>query len=409
MTSRDAQDLVRPDSVTTMPSPVGVGDRGRPGAGRVLLAPDKFKGSASARQVARSLARGISRSWPDAQVIEHAMADGGDGTVEVLLAHGFRPVQARVRGPLGPKVTAMYAVRNEHAVIEAASACGLALLAQGPTSSTARNCTSFGVGELIAHARSEGARRITVAVGGTACTDGGAGALQALGADIRGSDSRSLPPGGEALTRVVVVDVAPVRELLAGIDLVVACDVTNPLLGPTGSASFYAAQKGASSMDVALLQKGLIRWAEAVTTGTGRRIHDLPGTGAAGGLAFGLAAVDAHIVSGLETMLDLTGFARRLTGVDLVVVAEGSLDEQSLFGKGPIGIARTADSVNVPTVAVAGRCTLTAAQVRASGLRAVHTLAELEPDLEASMRDVETLLEQVGASVAAAHLMPRLR
>lgn len=371
---------------------------------KVLLAPDKFKGSASAKQVAEALARGISRARPVTQVDQHPIADGGEGTVELLLRHGFRPVSAQVRGPLGEEVTATYAVRNEQAVIEAAAAYGLALVPGGPTSFTSRACTSYGVGELIAHARRAGARTIMVAVGGSSGTDGGAGALQALGALVLDRDGHHLPGGGESLSRVAVVDLAPVRELLADTDVVVACDVDNPLLGLTGSAAVYAVQKGASPADVAILQEALACWSRAVATQTGQSLHDLPGAGAAGGLAFGLAAIGARMVSGVEAMLELTGFAARLAAADLVVVAEGSLDEQSLHGKGPIGVARAAARVGVPAIAVAGRCSLTAAQQHAAGLDAVYTLAALEPDTTSSMRNAELLLEHVGAILASTHL-----
>jgi glycerate 2-kinase len=373
---------------------------------KVLLAPDKFKGSASAHQVAQALSRGMSRVRPGALIARHPIADGGEGTVEVLLQHGFRPVSTRVRGPLGDTVTATYVVRDEHAVIEAAAAYGLGLVTGGPTSSTARRCSSFGVGELIEHARSGGARTITVAVGGSAGTDGGAGALQALGASVIDQGGDALPGGGEALARVAVADLSSARAPFSGIDLVVACDVDNPLLGHAGAAAVYAAQKGASPADVGILEDALTSWAHAVATETGQWLHEKPGAGAAGGLAFGLAAIGARIVSGLETMLDLTGFTERLEDADLVVVAEGTLDEQSLHGKGPIGIARAAARVGVPVIAVAGRCTLTAAQQRSAGLRAVHTLATVQPDPVICMRDAELLLEEVGASLATTYLIP---
>jgi glycerate kinase len=372
---------------------------------KVLLAPDKFKGSASADQVAQALARGMLRVRPGARIELHPIADGGEGSVEVLLQHGFRAVATRVRGPLGDIVTATYAVRDAHAVIEASAANGLGLVAGGPTPSTARRCSSYGVGELIEHARSGGARTITVAVGGSSSTDGGAGALQALGATVADHDGDALPGGGEALAEVAFVGLSSARELLSGIDLVVACDVDNPLLGPAGSAAVYAEQKGATPVDIAILEQALTSWADAVATHTGQRLDQHPGTGAAGGLAFGLATIGARIVSGLETMLELTGFAKRLADADLVIVAEGSLDEQSLHGKGPIGIARAAARVGLPVIAVAGRCTLTASQQRWAGLRAVHTLAERQPDPAISMRDAEMLLEEVGASLATTYLV----
>lgn len=368
---------------------------------KVLLAPDKFKGSASARQVAAALARGISLARPDVLVRQHPMADGGDGTVTVLLQHGFRPVSATVRGPLSGRVLATYAVRGQHAVIEAARACGLALLPDGPSTESARLSTTFGVGELIDHAKKHGARVITVAVGGSASTDGGAGALQAMGALVLDRDGRAVAEGGAALLGAAFVDLSQPISLLGGVELLIACDVDNPLTGRRGSAPVYSAQKGATASDTETLSRALVTWSEVVASAVGCDIREDAGTGAAGGLAFGLAAMGGRIVSGSDLMMELTELAHHLAEADLVVVAEGSLDEQSLNGKGPAGLARRATELGVPVIAVAGRCTLTAEQAQALGLRAVHTLSELEPDVGASMRHAETLLERVGEVLAA--------
>jgi glycerate kinase len=380
------------------------------GAGRaplVVVAPDKFKGSLSADGVAGALARGLRRAMPDVRVVEHPIADGGEGTVEMVLRHGFRPIACDVHGPTGEPVRARYALRGEVAVLEMAAAAGLALLPDGaPDDRTARTASTFGVGELIRDALDRGARRIVLGIGGSATTDGGAGMAAALGARLSGASGPLLPEGGASLLSAGGLELDGMDARLAETTVVVACDVDNPLTGPHGAAAVYGPQKGAGEATVQLLDRALAHWADLVAAATSRDLRALPGAGAAGGLGFGAAALlDAEIRSGIEYLLDLTGFAGTVAGADLVIVGEGSLDEQSLRGKGPIGVAAVAARAGAQVVAVAGRSSIDAERLRDVGIAAVHTLGELEPDQRRSMACAAELLETIAGSIAAEWLL----
>ncbi|MGB0101255.1 MAG: glycerate kinase [Nocardioides sp.] len=358
---------------------------------RVVVAPDKFKGSLSADEVAAVLGQALGRP-PGVEVVQHPVADGGEGTVALALSVGFEAVDVTVSGPLGDPVEATFAIRDEVAILEMAAAAGLGLLPGPPDVRTARSATTRGVGELILAAAERGATRIVVGAGGSASTDGGAGALRAMGVDLMPADGspRRLDQ------RPTCLD-----PRLAEVNLVVASDVDNPLLGPAGAASVFAPQKGADAATVAALEHRLEDWAATVAATTGADLRDLPGGGAAGGLAFGLAAVGgARLVPGAALLLELTGFDRLVRTADLVIVGEGSLDAQSLRGKGPIGVARATSQHDVPVIAVAGRNELQEGDWRDAGLRAVYSLTDLEDDPEICMQDARRLLCELASSIA---------
>lgn len=357
---------------------------------RVVVAPDKFKGSLRAEEVAETIAEVLARC-PRVEVVKHPVADGGEGTVDLALAAGFEPVAVNVTGPLGRPVTATFATRGQMAVIEMASAAGLALLPDMPTPGTAWSATTYGVGELILAAVDRGATHVVVGAGGSATTDGGAGAVEALGTDVA------------ALGQQPHRSATPRRRLdgrLSEIDLVVACDVDNPLVGPAGAAAVYAPQKGADPRCVAALENRMTAWAEAVAAATNHDLRHLPGAGAAGGLAFGLVAVaGARLVSGAELLLELTGFDDVAASADLVIVGEGSLDHQSLRGKGPVGVARAASRRGATVIAVTGRNELTEIEQREAGLSAVYSLSDVEGDPEVCMREARRVLRTVADKI----------
>ena len=377
-----------------------------PGPGRVVIAPDKFKGSLSAPEVAAHLARGLAAAVPGVRADPVPVADGGDGTVDAAVAAGYRRVELRVSGPGGDPVTAAFALSGDVAVIEAAQACGLSRLPGGGLRPL--TATSYGVGELIAAAVHAGARHIVLGLGGSATTDGGAGLVTALGARLLDAAGRPVPPGGAALSTV--------RDLrldgwpdLSGVDVLLASDVDNPLLGPDGAAAVYGPQKGASAADIAVLEAGLARWADAVEAERGAGFRDRPGAGAAGGLGFAaLAFLGARMRPGIEVVLELVSFRARVAGAALVVTGEGSLDAQTLRGKAPAGVARAtaAASPQTPVIAVAGACSLAAAALARAGIAGAYTLASLEPDVTASMANAGPLLEKLAARVAADWLRP---
>lgn len=345
----------------------------QPSTGQVVIAPDKFKGSLTAAEAAARIAAGILRAAPGTALRLLPVADGGEGTVLAALAAGFTRVDATVGGPTGQPVEAALAVRGTTAVVEAAQASGLTLLPGGVKAPL--TASSHGTGQLIARALELGCTRIVLGLGGVACTDGGAGMAQALGARLYDADGAELPPGGAALARLHRLDLGALPAALAGIEVVIAGDVDNPLLGSRGAPAVYGPQKGASPAQVAELDAALSCWADAVTALTGRDLRDAAGAGAAGGLGFGaLALLGADMRPGIELLLDLLGFDRAVRGARLVVTGEGCLDVQTLHGKAPAGVAAAAAGAGVPVVAVAGRVELDEPAWRAAGFAAAYAL-----------------------------------
>ena len=370
----------------------------------VLVAPDKFKGTLTAGQVAGHLAAGLERVRPGLGIVQVPVADGGDGTVDAAEAAGYRRIEMGVRGPTGKAITAAFAFADGTAVIEAAAASGLALLPDGELAPLTAH--TRGVGELILTAVRMRAKRVVLGLGGVATTDGGSGMARAFGARLLDAAGADLPPGGGALTRLARLDLSKLRDL-SGIEFVVANDVDNPLLGPHGAAAVYAPQKGATPADVAVLEEGLARWADVVELAcTSDRdvpgsYRDVPGAGAAGGLGFAaLAFLGATIRPGIELILDLISFGSHLDNASLVITGEGAMDAQSLRGKAPVGVAR-ATGPGIPVVAVCGICTLTPDELRAAGISRAYALTDIEPDVARCRANPGPLLETLAAQIAA--------
>lgn len=372
----------------------------------VLIAPDKFKGSLTAVQVAAALRRGLANARPDIPTVVLPVADGGDGTLDAAIAAGFHRVPVRVCGPIGNPVDTAYAVRAGVAVIEMADACGLNRLPSGQLAPL--TASSAGLGQVVRAALDAGVHQVILGVGGSASTDGGAGMLTALGARLRDAAGSELPPGGAALEHLDQVDLTGLHSRLARTDFTLAGDVDNPLLGPTGAASTYAPQKGASPIQVQALENALRRWSRLVARAMGVPAGDdghpaanLPGAGAAGGVGFAaIAVLGAESRSGIDLFLELTGFYQQLAGARLVITGEGSLDTQTLRGKAPAGVAAAAGRVGVPVVAVAGRNLLDSTALATAGFAAAYALLDIEPDRARCMTDPEPLLERLAVQVA---------
>ncbi|OBI53857.1 glycerate kinase [Mycobacterium sp. E787] len=349
--------------------------------GHIVLAPDKFKGSLRAEEAARAMAQGVRRADPQATTVACPVADGGEGTLDAVLAAGFRRMDAYVSGPTGAGVRTAYARRGTRAVIELADVCGLQRLPSAtPAPMTA---TTYGLGSVIGRALDDGCRDIVVTVGGSASTDGGAGMLVALGAEILDQQGNPIPPGGLGLARAARLDLSGLHPAIGESAFTLAADVDSPLCGPHGAAIVYGPQKGAHGDQVAALDRGLSRWADLVDRATGTDCRNQPGAGAAGGVGFAaLSVLHARMRPGIEMILELIDLDRNLAGAKVVVTGEGSLDVQSLRGKAPVGVSRRAHRHGVPTFAIAGVSTLTGPQARAAGFAAVRTLNELEPDLQ---------------------------
>lgn len=323
---------------------------------RIVIAPDSFKECLSAFDAACSIAEGARRVFPEAELELVPMADGGEGTVDALVqATGGAYAEAEVCGPLGDPVRARYGRLGDGrtAVIEMAAAAGLPLAPverRDPLKATSR-----GVGELIRHAIDGGARRVILGIGGSATNDGGAGMAQALGFSLRDADDEELPPGGAALARLARIEVSAVCPLPDQTEVLVACDVRNPLCGPEGASRVYGPQKGASPADVEILDAALRHFAGVVASQLGAEVLDIPGGGAAGGLGAGLVAfLGAELRPGVDLVAEACGLARRIEGSDLVITGEGRMDGQTVHGKTPIGVARLARNAGVPVLALAG-------------------------------------------------------
>lgn len=384
----------------------------------IVIAPDKFKGSLSAPEVAAHLAAGIHALDPGIRIESVPMADGGEGTLDAALGSGFSARTVTVAGPTGRPLQARIALSAAEpadagpggagpgdagttAVVEMATASGLDVLPGGVKD--ARGATSRGTGQLIAAALDAGATEIVLGVGGSASTDGGAGLLVGLGARLLDANGNNLPDGGAALTELARVDLSGLDRRLAGVRFILASDVDNPLLGPAGAAAVYGPQKGADPADVIALDAALARFVAVLSRELGpaaAAAAGAAGAGAAGGVGYvALAALAAKRRAGIDVVLEFTDLEHRLAGADLVITGEGSLDAQSLSGKTPIGVARAAARANVPVLAVCGRTTLSALALAGAGFRETFALANLEPDIRKSMANAGALLEQIGERI----------
>ncbi|MFG1641987.1 glycerate kinase [Amycolatopsis sp. NPDC049252] len=358
---------------------------------RVVIAPDKFKGSLTAVEAAEAIALGVRDALPDADIVTCPVADGGEGTLDVLEAAGARIVRLTVRGPLEEAVNARYAVLDGTAYVESARACGIEFVEPSPETALAAH--TWGVGELLMDALMHGARRLVLTVGGTASTDGGAGMLGALGAGVLDAFGAPVGLGGGTLSRVASTELTPVRERLNGVSVAVATDVTNPLLGPDGAAAVFGPQKGAGPEEVAALDAALGRWAHALQVGGAPDVSRVPGAGAGGGVAAGaIAGLGATVESGFDLIAGLTGVDAALDGADLVITGEGSLDEQSLNGKAPAGIAARARPRGVPLMALAGRIQLDEAGLASLGVIASSALIDHAESLDHARANAAELL-----------------
>ena len=365
---------------------------------RVLVAPDKFRGTLTAVQAAEAVEAGWHRHRPWDEIVLVPMADGGEGTMEALIgALGGQKVSITVPGPLGDPTPAPFALvptaDGMLGVVEMAQASGLGLIAQGRRAP--RRTSTRGTGELMVAAIEGGARRLLVCLGGSATNDGGAGMASALGVrflDVRGDE---LSPGGEALLQLARIDASRLHHGLAGVAVIGACDVDNPLTGPAGASAVYGPQKGASPDDVWVLDRALGHLAAVVHRDLAIDLKDEPGAGAAGGLGFGLMAFcGARLRRGVDVVMEALDLSARVAGADLVLTGEGSLDAQSLRGKVPAGVLGAASAAGVPAAVVCGR-----AEVAPPGVP-VFSLVERVGE-EAALDDARRSLELVAGELAA--------
>ncbi len=375
---------------------------------RILIAPQAFKGSLNATDVATAIAAGLRSGWPWPdlpEIILRPLADGGEGTLHALLAAfgGGSLIPVEVAGPLpGQRVVAALGwLEDAHptAVIEMAQAAGWALVS--PQQRDPLRATTYGVGELLRVALERGARRIFIGLGGSATNDGGAGMAQALGARLLDADNADLPPGGAALARLARIDINALDARLHQVEIIALTDVVNPLCGTDGASAVYGPQKGATPAQVALLDAALARYAAVIARDLGRAVADLPGAGAAGGLGAGLLAfTHARLVPGADAILDATSIDAELERADLVITGEGRIDAQSIASKLTGTLARRAQGRSVPVICVAGGVADGYEQSYDQGITAVIVAADgPRPLAEAMTHAAELIRDAVSRAI----------
>ena len=369
---------------------------------KCVVVSDSFKGTVSSREICAIAQRVIPRHFPACEVVCIPVADGGEGTVDCFIqAMGAQRVEVTVTNALGEKSAAAYARLGELAIIEMAAAAGLPQVGALRCPGTA---TTYGVGELIAHAAHSGCKRILLGLGGSATNDGGCGCAAALGVGFLDADGQSFVPVGDTLGRIARIDTAKADELLRSVEITVMCDVTNPLYGPTGAAYVFAPQKGADAEKVKSLDAGLRHFGNVIRSQLGIDVSRMPGAGAAGGMGAGcVALLGGMIQSGIDAVLDVTGFDRQLEGADLVITGEGRIDSQSAGGKVISGVARRTKAKGIPLIAIAGGIADSAGAVYDIGVSAmfstdraalpVDMLGARSPgDYEATLSDIMSLI-----------------
>lgn len=370
---------------------------------KIVIAPDSYKESLSALEVAQAIEAGFRQVFPTAEYCCLPVADGGEGTVDAMVAAtGGRRIEVGVTGPLGKPVTAFYGLTGdgETAVIEMAAASGLALIPRDERDPM--RATSRGTGELIIAALDAGARRFILGIGGSATNDGGAGMLQALGVRLLDPQGDELGPGGGELDRLARIELDGLDSRLAGCEIEVACDVDNPLVGPRGASAVFGPQKGATPEMVAALDAKLGHFAEIVARDTGIAVADVPGTGAAGGMgAAMLAFLGASLRPGIDIVMEAVGLDHEVADADLVITGEGRIDSQTINGKTPIGVARVAKKHGKAVIGIAGCLAADAGVVHAHGIDAVFSVLYKPCTVDEALRDAAGNVEMAARNIAA--------
>jgi len=358
---------------------------------KILIAPDSFKGSASSTDIATWIENGIHSVIPDCETVKIAIGDGGEGSLDAVLNAGFTAHSYEVTGPGGNTVTARIGLKDKTAFIEMAQASGLSQLPNGVKAPL--TATTFGTGQLILRALDLGATRIILAVGGSATTDAGTGALQALGAKLLDAAGNEVARGGAALINCVIIDTSALDSRLAGVSFTLASDVENPLLGANGAARVFSPQKGADSAQVEILEESLTHFASLVSGG----FEAKAGSGAAGGFGFmAYAFLGASAQSGIDLNLDLVHFDEKIAGADYIITGEGRFDSQSVQGKAPWGIMQRAEKLSIPTFLICG----SADTQQGSRFKEILTLSSLEPNIDKCISNPDPLVTQLGVQIA---------
>jgi glycerate kinase len=374
---------------------------------KIVIAPDSFKGSLTALQVAEAMEVGLRRVFPDATIEKVPMADGGEGTVQSLVdATDGEILTAQVIDPLGNTIDAQYGVLGDGitAVIEMAEASGLTLVP--PDKRDPRVTTTYGTGELIGAALAHGCRKLIIGIGGSATNDGGTGMAQALGTKLLTASGEQIKPGGGHLGTLNSIDLSELDPRITETETVVACDVNNPLTGEQGASYVYGPQKGATREMIEMLDANLAHFDKILQRDLSKSVGNVPGAGAAGGLGAGLMAfVDASLKSGIEIVTEAAQLSKRLADADLVITGEGQINFQTVFGKTPVGVAKVAKTHNIPVIGIAGSIADDSDGVYDAGIDAMIDIVPepmpLETAIENATALTEIAAERAGRMVAA--------
>ena len=369
---------------------------------KIVIAPDSFKESLTALEVANAIETGFKRIFPNAEYVKLPMADGGEGTVQSLVdATQGRLIEAEVTAPLGNQVKSFFGLSGDGktAIIEMAAASGLHLVPMDKRNPC--QTTSFGTGELIKQALDLGVQHIILGIGGSATNDGGAGMLQALGLRLLDKNGQSIGFGGAALSNLAEIQLADLDPRLQHVQIEVACDVNNPLCGERGASAIFGPQKGATPEMVKELDAALAHFAEIADRDCGKQIKEQSGAGAAGGMGGGLLLLpNVQLKAGVQIVLDNLKFAEQVKDADLVITGEGRMDAQSILGKTPIGVARTAKQFNRPVIAIAGCLREDYEVVYEHGIDAVFPIIRNLGDLPTILKQGEQNLISTAQNVA---------
>lgn len=364
---------------------------------KIVIAPQGFKGNLSALQVSQAIDNGIRRVVPSVLTAIVPMADGGEGTMKALVdAIGGEMVPVEVTDPMGGRIIAHWGFLSDGvtAVIEMAAASGLDLVPFEKRNPLL--ATTYGTGELIRDALDRGCRKLIIGIGGSATNDGGVGMAQALGVKLLHAKGANLAFGGAALADLEHIDITTIDPRLADCDIIVACDVTNPLCGPQGASAVYGPQKGATKEMVVKLDAALAHYAEVIERDLGIDVRDVPGAGAAGGLGAGLIAfLKARVLPGVDVVIQATGLIEHLKEATLVFTGEGRLDSQTACGKVPVGVARKAKAFGLPVIAIAGEIANGYQAVYEQGIDTVFSIAPGPISLNQSMVRAEKLIADI--------------
>ena len=370
---------------------------------KIVIAPDSYKESLSATEVAQAIEKGFREIFPEAQFVSVPVADGGEGTVEAMIAATQgRAVTSTVTGPLGDTVEAQWGISGDGstAFIEMAAASGLALVS--PELRNPLITTSYGTGELILQALESGVKKIIIGIGGSATNDGGAGMVQALGAKLGDANGADIGFGGGSLMSLNYIDISGLDARLQNCSIRVACDVTNPLTGEFGASCIFGPQKGASEAMIGELDRNLAHYAEVIKKSLRVDVKDVPGSGAAGGMGAALMAfLGAELLSGIEIVTQALNLEEHIHDCTLVVTGEGRLDSQSIHGKVPVGVASVAKKYHKPVIGIAGSLTRDVGIVHQYGIDSVFSVLNRIGSLEEAFRDAADNIYLTSRNVAA--------